>query len=202
MERKSIIVPAVEGFADIEKFAQGEIDEVNWAEYSYKPVVRFAVAHTADALLVRFDVEEQHIVGRCTQMHGEVYADSCVEFFVREPHADHYYNFEINCIGTVLAARRLSRNEYEYLPAEKMQRIKVRPSLPAAIPFEGEGKWSIELEIPFSVIGINGTPTALEGNFYKCGDQTPVPHFLSWSPIATPTPDFHRPESFGVLLLR
>ena len=135
-------------------------------------------------------------------MHGEVYADSCVEFFVREPQADHYYNFEINCIGTALAARRLSRNEYGYLPAEQMQRIKVRPSLPAAIPFEGEGKWSIEVEIPFSVIGINGTPTALEGNFYKCGDKTPVPHFLSWSPIATPTPDFHRPESFGVLLLR
>lgn len=202
MKTKSITVPAVESFAEIDKFAKGDIDKINWAEYPYKPVVRFAVAHTDESLLVRFEVEEQHVVGRCTQMHGEVYADSCVEFFVREPHANHYYNFEINCIGTVLAARRLSRTEKEYLSAEQMELVRIRPSLPVGEPYEGEGEWSIELEIPFSVIGIEGQPDRLEANLYKCGDRTPVPHFVSWSPIATPAPDFHRPEYFGELLLQ
>ncbi len=34
-------------------------------------------------------------------------------------------------------------------------------------------------------------------NFYKCGDETAVPHYGAWSPIDTPQPDFHRPEFFG-----
>ena len=37
------------------------------------------------------------------------------------------------------------------------------------------------------------------GNFYKCGDQQVVPHYLSWAPITTENPDFHRPEYFGEL---
>ena len=52
MKTKSITVPAVESFAEKDKFAKGNIDVINWAEYPYKPVVRFAVAHTDNALLV------------------------------------------------------------------------------------------------------------------------------------------------------
>ena len=37
------------------------------------------------------------------------------------------------------------------------------------------------------------------GNFYKCGDGLPVPHFVSWAPIDTPNPDFHRPEFFDTI---
>lgn len=42
---------------------------------------------------------------------------------------------------------------------------------------------------------------ALRGNFYKCGDLTAEPHYLSWSPIAFERPNFHLPEFFGELLL-
>jgi hypothetical protein len=41
----------------------------------------------------------------------------------------------------------------------------------------------------------------LRANFYKCGDELQVPHFLSWNPIGVETPDFHRPEFFGKLVL-
>ena len=37
----------------------------------------------------------------------------------------------------------------------------------------------------------------VRGNIYKCGDKLPVPHFISWSPISTPAPDFHCPRFFG-----
>lgn len=201
MVRGRIVAPKVGGWEDIERFAKGEVGVVNWEEYSFKPRTTFAIAHTDKALLLRFEVEEEHIAGRCTQMHGPVYADSCVEFFVREPQAEHYYNFEMNCIGTALAARRLSRSEKEYLSAEQMQKVVLRTSLPTGVPFEGSGSWSIEAEIPFEVIGIRGVPSQLEGNFYKCGDKTTVPHYVSWSPIATPSPDFHRPEYFGEIVL-
>ena len=127
MARGRIVAPKVGGWEDIERFAKGEVGVVNWEEYSFKPRTTFAIAHTEKALLLRFEVEEEHIAGRCTQMHGPVYADSCVEFFVREPQAEHYYNFEMNCIGTALAARRLSRSEKEYLSAEQMQRVVLHP---------------------------------------------------------------------------
>ena len=39
------------------------------------------------------------------------------------------------------------------------------------------------------------------GNCYKCGDRTEHPHFLAWNPVHTPTPDFHRPEFLGEMIL-
>jgi hypothetical protein len=34
-------------------------------------------------------------------------------------------------------------------------------------------------------------------NFYKCGDETAVAHYVTWNPIKTVNPDYHRPEYFG-----
>ena len=39
----------------------------------------------------------------------------------------------------------------------------------------------------------------MRGNFYKCGNQLPKPHFLSWNPIPTDNVQFHCPEFFGEL---
>lgn len=199
--KKRISIPQVDDFSHLDNFARAQVDVINWADYPYKPKTTFAMAYTAEALLIRFEVDEPYVVGFCTQMHGPVYKDSCVEFFVKESDADHYFNFEINCIGTVLAARRLSRQQKEYLPEEAMQQLKVRTSLPYGQPCEGSGEWSVEVEIPFTILGIEGVPHSLECNIYKCGDATPRPHYVSWSPIETPAPDFHRPEFFGELIL-
>jgi hypothetical protein len=72
--------------------------------------------------------------------------------------------------------------------------------------FHSEGgpfSWSVALLVPFDLIGVDpeNLPPSLKGNFYKCGDLTAHPHFLSWSPVLTKTPDFHRPEFFGELFL-
>jgi hypothetical protein len=39
----------------------------------------------------------------------------------------------------------------------------------------------------------------MRGNFYKCGDELGVPHFVSWTKIKTDSPAFHMPEFFGGL---
>ena len=64
-------------------------------------------------------------------------------------------------------------------------------------------KWSNGMFIPFSLIGIDGSnpPETLRLNIYKCGDKTAHPHFLSWAPIRTEKPDFHRPEFFGTAII-
>ena len=45
------------------------------------------------------------------------------------------------------------------------------------------------------------TGRVIRANFYKCGDETPIPHFGMWSPVDNETPDFHRPEYFGKFIL-
>jgi hypothetical protein len=36
-----------------------------------------------------------------------------------------------------------------------------------------------------------------KANFYKCGDETSDPHFVTWNAIDTENPDYHRPEFFA-----
>ena len=86
---------------------------------------------------------------------------------------------------------------------DEMARVVRRPSLPAGpVDIQGPAAWSLELEIPFALICGEGVcPTRLLANFYKCGDKTAVPHFLSWNPVEVPSPDFHRPEFFGELII-
>jgi hypothetical protein len=35
------------------------------------------------------------------------------------------------------------------------------------------------------------------GNFYKCGDNLTIPHYLSWNPVEAEMPNFHMPFYFG-----
>ena len=39
----------------------------------------------------------------------------------------------------------------------------------------------------------------LRGNFYKCGEKTPQPHWGSWTKLSGDTPQLHQPASFGDL---
>ena len=40
--------------------------------------------------------------------------------------------------------------------------------------------------------------TTVKANFYKCGDDCDVPHYLAFSPVTTLPPGFHNPECFAV----
>ena len=70
-----------------------------------------------------------------------------------------------------------------------------------------DGYWDHDADtVPFDWIGAAfgrrlEPGAAFSGNFYCC-DETLHPHFGSWSPVAAPAPDFHRPECFGTLTLR
>lgn len=222
-----IKVPQAAGFDEIIKFNRFALDCVPWPEqFPYKPKVEVSIAHSDKSLLIRFDVEEEGCRAVCTESNGPVWEDSCVEFFVKESESDYYYNFETSCIGIGLAGKRKSRSDFRHFTPEEMAHIKRRASLPCK-PFEAKGvtKWSIDLEVPFKSIGCgakqtetdnqgeakredaclrihgNSVPGTLLANFYKCGDKTLKPHYLSWSPVLTPSPDFHRPEYFGKLEL-
>ena len=176
---------------------------VNWAEYPYAPEVTFRIAHSDDALAVMFEVEEDHLRAVAMSAEENVWEDSCVEFFVENPAGEGYFNFEVNCIGTMLAAKRISRTEATLFNAEQMDKIRCFGSL-AKAPIDSRGagqKWWMVEVIPFSLLGLKSAPKSLRCNFYKCGDKCARPHFLSWSPIDKPKPNFHCPEFFGEVVL-
>lgn len=187
--------------------ARRTIDTVNWPDqFPYRPLTAFSIAHSGKAVYIDFFVRCNYLRAVNYLNNSPVHQDSCVEFFVQPKNDDpHYYNFEFNCIGTIDAARRLDRHNTTPLTDEQLNQVK-RVASCGNKPFEeveGMFTWNLLVVIPLDLIGIKyeGTPVKLRGNFYKCADKTSVPHFLSWSPVDTPEPDFHRPEFFADLTL-
>ena len=175
------------------------IDCVNWPSYPYAPRATFRIAHSDEVLAIMFEVEEEHIRALNTTPNGPVWEDSCVEFFVANPAGEGYFNFEVNCISTALAALRRSRTDADHFDEERIAQVRRFGSLPTApIDSRGEGQqwWMVEI-IPFSLLGLKEPPQSISCNFYKCGDRCSRPHFLSWSPIDCEEPNFHKPEFFG-----
>lgn len=179
------------------------IDNVNWAEYPYAPKVSFRIAHSDDALAVMYEVEERHVRAITTENNGPVWEDSCVELFIANPTGEGYFNFEVNCIGTILAASRRSRNDAIHFSEEQIAQIRHFGSIPHdVIDSRGEEqRWWMVVVIPFSILGIERAPESLRANLYKCGDKCDDMHFLSWNPIKLEQPNFHCPEFFGEVIL-
>ncbi|MBR4756842.1 MAG: hypothetical protein IK076_07865, partial [Bacteroidales bacterium] len=184
------------------KFA---VSECNWpSEFPYTPDCNGAVARSRTHLAVIYHVRGLDLRAFALEDNGKSWEDSCCEFFIADPSDGTYYNFELTCIGSLLAAKRKSRQECTHFKPSDMERI-IRHSSLEHRPWDESGQifgWTVAMLIPFDLIGLDGAslPETLRGNFYKCGDLTAHPHFLSWNPVGTPNPDFHRPEFFGEFL--
>ena len=158
--------------------------------------------HTGAYLMLRFDVREQWTMARVTEDNGEVWTDSCVEFFIAPDDSGYYYNFECTCIGRLLVGFRREREHATHATPRVMESILRNPSL-GSRPFpehEGDNRWSVVLAIPPQALFMHSltdwSGLKAKVNLYKCGDKLSQPHFLSWKPIETPKPDFHRPDFF------
>ena len=183
----------------------GRIACLNWPDaFPYRPEASFDIRHSGDTLQLRFRVQEDAVRAVCAADREHAWEDSCVEFFVQDPDGSVYYNFEINALGKVLACAGPDRSHRTPRPAEEMEAIARFATVKKCDSVkEGLQDWRVCIIIPFELIGVDpeNLPAKLRANFYKCGDKTAHPHFLSWSPVGTPNPDFHRPEFFGELIL-
>jgi signal transduction histidine kinase/AraC-like DNA-binding protein/streptogramin lyase len=180
------------------------IDTLNWPlQFPYKPECKFKIVRSKDKLYIKFYVVEKNIKAVFDQDQSPVYQDSCVEFFCKLPDQTMYFNFEFNCIGTCFAVHRKSRTEnLNPLSNIQLAQIERLSSLGKQTFAEKSGKfeWNLTVSIPLNLIGAENAGT-LSANFYKCGDKTGEPHYLSWNPIISEQPDFHRPEFFGEVKL-
>ena len=131
--------------------------------------------------------------------------DSCVEFFISPDDDGVYYNIEFNAIGTCLLGTGTARENSTQANPEIVSRIR-RLSSEGDRPFkekEGEFDWTLTVAIPYEVF-FHHSVRDLKGktfraNFYKCGDNLKVPHYVTWNPVGTKNPDYHQPEYFGLL---
>ena len=134
-----------------------------------------------------------------------VYKDSCVEFFVDTFPEKRlgYVNFETNNSGALLAAFGPDRDHRTPLWPEDLAGLNPIAGV-ENWPEVGD-TWILEYKVPLSLFrklyGDDIQPGhRARANFYKCGDETEVPHYGAWSPVGTPAPDFHRPEFFGEIV--
>ncbi len=185
---------------------QGTIDQVNWpGQFPHQPEASFRTGYTKDALFLSFNVHEDAIRAVETEPNGNVWEDSCCEFFCSFDDTG-YYNIETNCIATQLLGWN-GKSEKQRASSEQINNIPKISTL-GSQPLESQaGDFSYQLTMMIPVSSFFRHQIQMEkgmtfrANFYKCGDKTPKPHFVSWNPIKIHNPDFHRPEFFGKMEL-
>ncbi len=182
------------------------VDSVNWGAYPYKPQVIFRIGHWQDNILLKFYVDEKHIFARETTINGDVYKDSCVEFFISPNSDGYYYNFEFNCIGTPHLGYGNGRENRRFIDAAVVKKITCYSSLGDS-PIDRKKKdqcWELTAIIPRECFVHDDLATLeglqAKGNFYKCGDETSEMHFVTWNPVETEHPDYHQYPFFGALM--
>ncbi|SDE73751.1 Carbohydrate-binding family 9 [Pricia antarctica] len=214
---KKLIVKEIEhkGAASLKEVStlleeQTELNSIgvlNWEAFAYAPKVQFRIARNKNDIWLKYYVTEDNILAKHTDTNSAVSKDSCVEFFFDPLGNGNYYNFEINCIGTIHLAYGSGRNDRKYVDPMVIQKyIKAESSL-GNRPFAektGGHTWEMTIVISAEAMthnkGISLKGLSSKSNFYKCGDDTSQKHYITWNPIKTAKPDYHRPEYFGDLV--
>lgn len=176
-----------------------ELKDTGWLESA--PVRAWAqLCHDGENLYVRMEAEESLVRATLTGLLDQVCDDSCLEFFFAPDWGDgRYFNFEFNPLGALNLGFGGPR------PSRVRQIVKKPAELFRPEPFQIEGGWGIQYLVPEEFIRRYFPAFRLTGrcacNFYKCGDKTAQPHYLSWNPMTAAMPDFHRRQDFGTLIL-
>ena len=173
-----------------------KIDKINWNDYPHLIDTVVYLGYCDHRLWLHYRLQNELVRAVCRTDQDPVWQDSCVEFFLRQ--GEMYRNFEFNSLGVCLSAYGPDRNTRKSLEQDSLAQILRYPSLNIeSLPSEiTPVNWSLTVGIPLGLIGLEAGGRFF-ANFYKCGDKTKVPHYISWSEIATPSPDFHQPRFFG-----
>ena len=193
---RSYLIRSAAGTPDWNTVPQLEADQVLWKpDCGIRAFGQFC--HDSRNLYVRLRAVEKHIRAEYTAPLSPVCQDSCLEFFFMPEGENRYFNFEINPNGCLYIGFGHGREDSTVL---------YRKDLPQLFGLRTERTpdgWEVFYRIPLSFLRLfwpdftfTGT---LRANVYKCGDLTENEHYLSWNPVSSETPDFHRPQDFGVM---
>ena len=198
MEKRYTVV-RTEGVPDWSAIDCQRVEVACWGT-TYCPETTVRCAYVpGKTLYICMECREAQPLANCHEEDGTVWFDSCMEAFLAADRSGSYMNLECNSVGALRAGFGPGRHD-----RQRMADMAVpRPLLSCE---KHDGDWTACLEVSAETLrglwGMELVPGGkLYANFYKCGDKTEQPHFLSWSPIDLPQPNFHAPEFFGVLEL-
>ncbi len=187
----------------VEDSPKASISCNNW-NYSYAPIMAGQLTYLEDTgLIILLSCFEKNPMTRYTNPYDPVHTDSCMEIFLNvfPEKSNLYLNFETNsngayCSGVGEGRHNRLKTLYEYGMAPKIEITKTDEMWQA--------KMTIPRELIKAVYGDDKLSSGdyMLGNIYKCGEFGENVHFLSWSEIDTPSPDFHRPEFFGKFIIK
>ena len=188
-----------------------EVGLPHWPTQSeYFPCTEAKLQYGPENLYLIFRVQDRYVRAAATDIHGEVWKDSCVEFFFSpyQVQGQSYLNLEINCCGVPLMQHHDGpRTGTRFVDADLCRSIEIAASLRGPIETEMTEPlvWTVEYCLPYAILEpfpefVKPAPgVCWRANFYKCADDSSHPHWLAWAPIRQEQPDFHRPDYFGRL---
>lgn len=213
-------IEEIEQLFDKNQIPFQKIDVVDWPEVaSYCPEVSFRIMHSEAEIYLQYVVRQEEVRAVYDyDFGGKPYTDDCVEFFmVPSDTESSYYNLELNCIGHGTFNHGPQRQGRVHCDDSVISQIRRRSTLGSeafgtkrlssetAGAGSGVGEWRITIAVPKKLYSLADpelkpfSGRTVKANFYKCGDDTTRPHFISWNPIDIEKPDFHRPDHFGEL---
>ncbi|MGG1514926.1 carbohydrate-binding family 9-like protein [Paenibacillus oryzisoli] len=180
-----------------------------WLDNGCTPEVSVKLYYTSERLYLQYTVYEDDPKIQYHAMNDPVCKDSCVEFFFQPlPESDpRYLNFELNAAGTLMLKIGHDRHDRTALPNATPGLFDIHAATGCFDPTSASSYWQLAFSIPFGWLQTIFPDFRIEsgrkfrGNFYKCGDTTPTPHYGSWHRVTSPVPDFHRSCDFGDLEL-
>ena len=204
----------VPDMAEVEsKFASvksNAIDIVNWPDRngSYSPKASFKIMYSDTDLYIRYQVKENEIRSTFGADSGSrPWTDDCMELFIAPVNETGvYYNIEMNCTGYGIVGYGVGKKDRGHFEQERMDRIRRFSTLGREAFGDRVSKepvcWSMIIVIPLDLIlqgrGVESLKgQTVKGNVFKCGDDMTNRHYLTWNPVGTERPDYHRPEFFG-----
>ncbi len=213
--QRACVRPALEGAWDEPAWSTVPVltlDHWHARSSDHHPRVEAKVAYQDDGLFVFFRVQDRYVLSVNTAYQSAVCRDSCVEFFVEPQPGKGYFNFEVNCGGTLLLQHvedptRTPTGFRKHRPVawEHGSQVRIHHSMPATVTPEIQSSvsWTIEYFVPFALfeayLGAPLGPVAGQtwrANFYKCADGCSHPHWGSWAPVSGPL-NFHVPACFA-----
>ena len=133
--KKTSLKPSLEAAWDTAPW--NEAEEISISNFrpessGHRPRVYVRMLYDDTGLYGSFFVKDRYVKCVHTEYQSSVCKDSCVEFFVRPYGSEGYFNFEFNCVGTLLCSwitdwRRTENGFESYirLPEEDGKKIGI-----------------------------------------------------------------------------
>ncbi|AMR30500.1 hypothetical protein A0256_03210 [Mucilaginibacter sp. PAMC 26640] len=184
--------------ARLDTYERRQIQYAPWSAGAKQPQASFVLTHNANGIYLKYYVTEHTLKAEYNKFNDPVFEDSCVEFFIAFDDDPNYYNLEFNCMGNSRVQYGQHKTGRTFIPVNLLKTIAHQTLIRNTTI--GNVHWELTLCIPKTIFkfhpALSFENSRARVNFFKCGDGLPEPHYLCWSNIEAPEPEFHLSQFF------